>query len=163
MIQFSEGCCDQSLCCPRQDTLQAERGYELEKIFYDLFTLFDLDPKASFKNSGEQIDGAFNLEGDFLLEGKRQKERVGVQELDAFASKVRRKLDNTLGLFFSMNGFSEDGIAAHSKDRPVLLLMTGEDLTAVLEGRIDFVSLLLRKRRHASLTGNILLRVTEMI
>jgi hypothetical protein len=140
-----------------------ERGYALETLFYELFALFDLDPKASFKNTGEQIDGAFNLEGDFLFEGKWQKPLVAVQELDGFAGKVKRKLDNTLGLFFSMNGFSPNGIAAHSKERPVLLLMTGEDLMAVLEGRVDFVTLLLRKKRHASLTGNILLRVSEMM
>ena len=139
-----------------------KRGYALEQLFYDLFALFDLDPKASFKNTGEQIDGAFNLEGDFLFEGKWQKALVGVQELDGFAGKVKRKLDNTLGLFFSMNGFSHDGVAAHSRERPVLLLMAGEDLMAVLEGRIDFVTLLLRKKRHASLTGSILLRVSEM-
>jgi hypothetical protein len=139
------------------------RGYELEKLFYEVFSLFDLDPKASFKNTGEQIDGAFNLEGDYLFEGKWQNELVASQELDGFAAKVKRKLDNTLGLFFSMNGFSPDGVAAHSRERPVVLLMTGEDLMAVLEGRIDFVTLLLRKRRHASLTGNILLRVSEMI
>ena len=33
------------------------RGFELEKVMYDLFELFDLDPKASFRNTGEQIDG----------------------------------------------------------------------------------------------------------
>ena len=30
---------------------------------YDLFRLFDLDPKASFRITGEQIDGAFTLQG----------------------------------------------------------------------------------------------------
>src|SRR5258708_3699972 len=37
------------------------RGFQLEKIIKDLFTLFDLDPKASFKIVGEQIDGAFTF------------------------------------------------------------------------------------------------------
>jgi hypothetical protein len=41
--------------------------------------------------------------------------------------------------------------------------MTGEDLMAVLEGRIDFVSLLLRKKQHAARTGNILLRIHEIV
>src|SRR5690606_15877162 len=36
-----------------------KRGYGLEKLLNELFTLFDLDPKASFKITGEQIDGAF--------------------------------------------------------------------------------------------------------
>jgi hypothetical protein len=140
-----------------------KRGFELERLMYDLFQLFDLDPKASFRNLGEQIDGAFHLEAtDFLFEGKWQKEPIGTQDLDGFAAKVNRKLDNTLGLFFSLNGFSPTAVAAHSTGRPVVLLMTGEDLMAVLEGRIDFVSLLLRKRRHAALTGQILLPIHEI-
>jgi hypothetical protein len=84
-----------------------------------IFELFDLDPKASFRNTGEQIDGAFRLEGtEYLFEAKWQKSPVGVQELDAFSSKVGRKLDNTLGVFLSINGFSEDGVKAHSIGRP---------------------------------------------
>jgi len=139
------------------------RGFDLEKLMYDLFELFDLDPKASFKNTGEQIDGAFSLDGtDYLFEAKWQKELVGVQDLDAFASKVRRKLDNTLGVFLSMNGFSPDGITAHSTGRPNIVLMDGADLMAVLEERIDFVTLLLRKKRHAAQTGNIFLHVHEI-
>lgn len=139
------------------------RGFDLERLMYDLFELFDLDPKASFKNIGEQIDGAFALEGtDYLFEAKWQKELVGVQDLDAFSSKVRRKLDNTLGVFLSMNGFSPDGIAAHSTGRPNIVLMDGADLMAVLEERIDFVTLLLRKKRFAAQTGNIFLHVHEI-
>lgn len=139
------------------------RGFDLERLMYDVFELFDLDPKASFKNTGEQIDGAFSLEGtDYLFEAKWQAELVAAQDLDVFASKVRRKLDNTLGVFLSMNGFSSDGVTAHSVGRPSIVLMDGADLMAVLEERIDFVTLLLRKKRHAAQTGNIFFRVHEM-
>lgn len=40
------------------------RGYELERLLNNLFTLAKLDPKASFRLAGEQIDGAFTLDGD---------------------------------------------------------------------------------------------------
>lgn len=140
------------------------RGYELETLMYDLFELFDLDPKASFKNVGEQIDGAFTLEGtDYLFEAKWQKDPVAIQDLDGFSSKVRRKLENTLGVFLSMNGYSEDAVRAHSTGQPSIVLMDGPDLMAVLEERIDFVSLLLRKKRHASQTGSIYLRIHEIL
>jgi hypothetical protein len=140
------------------------RGFELEKVMYDLFELFDLDPKASFRITGEQIDGAFSLEGtDYLFEAKWQQEFVNAAVLDAFASRVRRKLENTLGVFLSINGFSPDGIAAHSSGGAVIILMDGADLMAVFEERIDFVSLLLRKKRHASQTGNIYLPVHQII
>ena len=140
------------------------RGFDLEKVLYHLFELFDLDPKASFRNTGEQIDGAFSLEGtDYLFEAKWRQEPVGAESLDAFSKKVERKLDNTLGVFLSVNGFSADGVAAHSSGRASIILMDGADLMAVFEERIDFVSLLLRKKRHASQTGNIYLRIHEIL
>jgi len=141
-----------------------QRGYRLEKIIRALFELFDLDPRASFKIVGEQIDGAFTFDAtDYLFEGKWQQEPVGAGELDVLAGKLSRKLDNTLGLFLSINGFSEDGVKAHSSGRRLMLLMDGSDLMAVLEGRIDLIQLLLRKRREASQTGNIYLRIHEIL
>ena len=140
------------------------RGFELEKVMYDLFELFDLDPKASFRNTGEQIDGAFSLEGtDYLFEAKWQQTPVNASDLDSFAAKVRRKLENTLGAFLSINSFSQDGIDAHSSGGAVVVLVDGADLMAVFEERIDFVSLLLRKKRHAAQTGSIYLRFHEML
>ncbi len=41
--------------------------------------------------------------------------------------------------------------------------MDGADLMSVLEERIDFVSLLLRKKRHAAQTGTIYLKIHEII
>lgn len=141
-----------------------ERGYKLEKLLIDLAALFDLDPRASYKITGEQIDGAFTLGNtDFIFEAKWQNEPVRAKELDSLASKVQRKLDNTLGLFLSISGFSEDAISAYySSGRRVLLLMDGSDLNAVLEGRIDYRELLLRKRRAAAQTGDIYYRFADM-
>lgn len=141
-----------------------ERGYALEKVIKGLFDLFDLDPKASFKIVGEQIDGAFSFQGtDYLLEARWQKDPVAARELDSLAGKLSRKLENTLGLFLSINGFSEDAITTHASGRRLVILMDGADLVAILEGRFDLVQLLLRKRRHAAETGNIYLRVDEML
>jgi len=140
------------------------RGFKLEKILRNLFTLFDLDPKASFRIEGEQIDGAFTFDNtDYLFEAKWQQEPVGIKELDGFSGKLTRKLENTLGLFISINGFSEDAVKAHSSGRRLMILMDGSDIMAVIEGRIDLIELLLRKRRHASQTGNIYLKIHEII
>ncbi|MFL1452885.1 hypothetical protein ACJO5Y_00390 [Marinobacter sp. GN3S48] len=141
-----------------------QRGFRLEKVLKGLFGLFDLDPKASFRITGEQIDGAFSFEGtDYLLEAKWQQEPVAANDLDGMAGKLSRKLENTLGLFLSVNGYSEDAVKTHSSGRRLLILMDGSDLMAVLEGRIDLVQLLLRKRRKASETGNIYLRIHEIL
>ncbi|MEH7460085.1 hypothetical protein V7183_23655, partial [Bacillus sp. JJ1127] len=140
------------------------RGFELEKILYDTFELFDLDPRASFRNIGEQIDGAFSLEGtDYLFDAKWQNYLVNASDLDAFSGKISRKLDNTLGLFLSINGFSEEAVKIYSSGRSTVLLMDGADLLAVLENRIDMVSLIVRKRRYASQTGNIYLKIGNVL
>lgn len=141
-----------------------KRGFRLEKILRELFTMFDLDPKASFRVAGEQIDGAFTFQStDYLLEAKWQKEPVNAADLDSLAGKLTRKLENTLGLYLSVNGYSEDGVRQHSSGRRLLILMDGSDLMAVLEARIDLIQLLLRKRRHAAQTGNIYLRIHELL
>ncbi len=140
-----------------------DRGFKLEKILKELFELFDLDPKASFRIQGEQIDGSFTFDKtDYLLEAKWQEAFVGIQDLDAFSGKLTRRLENTLGLYVSINGFSEDAVKAHSTGRRLMILMDGSDIMAVLEGRIDLMQLLLRKRRHASQTGNIYLKIHEI-
>lgn len=141
-----------------------QRGFDLEKILRDLFEIFDLDPKASFRITGEQIDGAFTFDGtDYILEAKWQEKPVTASELYALDGKISGKLDNTLGLYVSINGYSRDAVDAYSAKRRLLILMNGSDIMAVLEGRIDLAKLLLRKRREASTTGNIYLRIQEIL
>jgi hypothetical protein len=122
------------------------RGYELEKLLRELFELFDLDPKASFKIIGEQIDGAFTFDGiDYLLEARWQQDQIDPAALDVFDGKIRRKLENTLGLFVAINGFSDTAVGNHSGARPTMILMDGADLWAVLEGRLSLPDVLRRK------------------
>jgi hypothetical protein len=141
-----------------------DRGYSFERLLTELFGIFDMDPRASFRIKGEQIDGHFAFDGiDFLVEAKWQNELVGVQSLDAFKGKIDRKLDNTLGLYWSYNGFSPDAVERHSMSRPAMILADGTDLMAVLERRIRLDELLRRKRRHAAQTGEILFRARQML
>lgn len=125
-----------------------QRGFKLEQLMNKLFTLNDLDPKASFKIMGQQIDGAFTLDGtEFLFEAKWTKSLINNSDLAAFKEKVKSKLENTLGLFLSIDGFSEDGITASQYSDKVMILMDGSDLMAVLEERISFTSLINRKNK----------------
>lgn len=140
------------------------RGFALEPFLRDLFDTFDLDPKASFKISGEQIDGGFTLDSEhFILEAKWEDSPADRAALDVFAAKVDRKSENTLGLFVAISGFNDTAIKAHSKPRSQLILMDGADLYAVLDDRIDLRDLLRRKRRHAAMTGDIRLTATEIL
>lgn len=140
------------------------RGYSLEKLLNEAFALFDIDAKAPFRLYGEQIDGAFTYDGsEFLLEAKWQNQPAPPSDLDVFAGKIGRKLDNTLGLLLSMNGFQPSAVDLHSQGRPTMILMEGADLSAVLENRISLPDLLTRKRQHAARTGQILVTAYEII
>jgi hypothetical protein len=140
------------------------RGYSLERFLPELFACFDIDSKPAFRLVGEQIDGAFSFEGtEWLFECKWQKSLIGVEDLDAFGGKIQRRLENTLGLFLSINGFSPDGIKAYSKNRSVMILMDGADLMAVLDGRITLDLLIRRKKAHAGQKGGIFLQIKDIL
>jgi hypothetical protein len=139
------------------------RGLALEPLLRDLFALFDLDPRGSFALRGEQIDGSFSLgETHFLLEAKWTKGAIERKDLDAFKAKVEGKIENTLGLFVSINGFQVNAVQDHSSGA-LMLMMNGADLYMVLDGRVDLVELLKRKYRHASETGEVLFEATRML
>lgn len=125
-----------------------ERGYGLEEILYDMFDLFELSPRGPFRRVGEQIDGAFTHAGDhFLLEAKWQRDPVILADLRDLDGAVSSSLDNTLGLFVSLNGFSSEALSGYSiGNRPRIICMDGGHLVSVLEGRIDLSDLIARIR-----------------
>ena len=129
-----------------------ERGYQLETFLNKLFHLFDLDPKGSFKNFGEQIDGAFTFDNnDYLLEAKWKKQ-VDRTDLSSFSTKVESKLKVALGLFVTIEGLTKEAIAPQFNS---IIVMDGSDLMAVLESRVTLPDLLYKKRRKAAETGEI--------
>lgn len=136
-----------------------ERGYQLEKFLYDLFLLYDLEPKGSFKIYGEQIDGAFTFQGsDYLLEAK-WKSQVNMGEIASFCHKVETKFKTAVGLLVTINGVTSEAISPHFKS---IIIMDGADIIAVLDGRISLTDLLFKKRRKAIETGNIYLSITDL-
>ena len=140
------------------------RGFEFEPWLRALFDLFDLDPRGSFRASGDQIDGGFTLDGThFLLEARWRKHLATRDDLGAFKSKVDDKVENTLGLFISAAGFEPSAVSRHSQRGSPLILVDGGDILAVLDERIDLRDLLRRKLRHAAMTGEIFIPVTKVI
>jgi hypothetical protein len=142
----------------------SERGYAFEGFLKDLFEYYDLDPRRSFKIVGEQIDGAFTFENtDYIVEAKWQNEPINAGELYKFSGKISGKLKITMGLFISFTGFTSEALQVDAPGIKSMILMDGNDLMAVLDERIDLPDLLYRKRRHASETGNIYLKVNEIL
>jgi len=135
-----------------------KRGYLFERFLNELFQLFDLESKGSFKLTGEQIDGAFTFEHqDYLLEAKWQQEPTRAGDLYDFGGKISGKLKVALGLFISFNGFSSESLEVDSPVVKSMILMDGADLTAVLDRRIGLTEMLFRKRRHAAEKGEVFL------
>lgn len=136
-----------------------KRGYELEKFLYDLFLLYDLEPKGSFKNYGEQIDGSFTFQGtDYLLEAK-WKRQVDRSELASFCYKVETKFKTAVGLLVTIDGVTSEAISSDFKS---IIIMDGLDIMTVLEGRVTLPDLLFRKRRKAIETGKIYLNFAQL-
>jgi len=131
-----------------------DRGFRLERLVKGLFELFDLDPKASFKVVREQIDGAFTFDNtDYLLEAKWQQALAGTADLDSFGGKISRKLENALGLFLAINGFTANAVQVHSTARPSMILVDGSDLMCPVS----------ELRRHMAQTGEIYLTNRQII
>ncbi len=129
-----------------------QRGFQFEKFLNDLFLLYELDPKGSFKNQGEQIDGAFTYDGtDYLLEAK-WKQQVNRTDLASFTFKVEGKLKIAMGLLITVDGLTPEAISPEFKS---IIIMDGSDLIALLDGRVSLPDLLYKKRRKANETGNI--------
>jgi len=141
-----------------------KRGRDLEMFLNEVFTLFDLEPKRSFALKDEQIDGAFTFENsDYLLEAKWQNKPIETGDLKKFAGTLISKLKNTLGLFISIDGFSQGAKELSGQIAAGIILMDGADLNSVLDGRIDLHQLLFRKRRHAAETGEIYYPINKIL
>ncbi|NIM68638.1 MAG: hypothetical protein GTO55_11005 [Armatimonadetes bacterium] len=141
-----------------------QRGYMLEKLLYDIFDLFELEPRGAFKIKGEQIDGAFVLDGDnLLLEAKWQEAPASLNDLRDLDGAVGSGIETTLGLFVSINGFSQDGLQRYREGgRPRIICMDGSDLMTVLEGQMDLRDLLRRKRSIAA-KGTVFVRAGDIL
>ncbi|MGW0355820.1 hypothetical protein ACWDXV_16595 [Nocardia nova] len=130
-----------------------ERGIKFERFLYDLFDLFDLEPRAAYDQPTEQIDGAFSYDSDvYLLEAKWLKTPMSREQADAFTMKVSRKGKNALGLIVSVSGVSKAVIETY-KTSTSFITLDGLDLYCVLEGRVRLDDMLARKKRHANETG----------
>ena len=90
-----------------------ERGLRFEGFLNELFAAHDLAPKKAFRNTGEQIDGSFRLDGQtYLVEAKWHGPQIGFADLMTFSGKVGGKASWSRGLFVSNSGFTTEGLEA---------------------------------------------------
>ncbi len=140
-----------------------QRGYEFEKFLKNLFNAYGLSGRASFRLTGEQIDGSLVMHNEtYLLEAKWENSPIGAAHLHTFEGKLGQKASWSRGLFVSISGFSEDGLLAFGKGKR-LVCMDGCDLSEMLIKKISVVDVLAAKVRRAAETGNPFIRVRDLI
>jgi hypothetical protein len=134
--------------------LQA-RGYSLERLMGDLFTLNEIPYRPSYRTGVEQVDGHFNFEGfDYLVEARWRSGVPDHSDLAAFKSKVDGKIASTRGMFFSIAGFRPEVVSEFGRRAPTnVVLVAGEDLILILEGQVSLRDALLFKIRRAAQEG----------
>lgn len=129
------------------------RGYAFELWLNELFKVFQMAPKGSFRNTGEQIDGSFRMDGAYyLMEAKWHSKETPASDLHAFQGKLNGKASWTRGVFISWQGFSSDGLIAFGNGNRIVCI-SGKDIYQCLKSNIPFPVLLEAKLRHASETG----------
>jgi hypothetical protein len=131
------------------------RGYLLQDLLTRLFVIHGIPVVRSFqRNSGaEQIDGAFELDGwHYIVECRWRAKLANIRELDGLYGQIGRSGKQTMGLFLSINGWSEHVVPA-MKQNPdkCIILMEGYDLRTVLAQTIDLRRLLKAKVRALNL------------
>lgn len=142
-----------------------QRGFEFEKFLNELFTVYNLKPRASFRLVGEQIDGSFELNNNtYLFEAKWQQSLTGQNDLLILREKVESKSTWGRGLFLSHSGFTEEALEAFQRGRATNIIgMTGEDLFFILNGEISLSDAITKKERHAAETGEFFIRIFTLL
>lgn len=142
-----------------------QKGFEFERLLNNLFNIFGLQPRGSFRLVGEQIDGSLDFENHtYLIEAKFQTKPVGQDDLLIFREKIEGKATWSRGIFISISGFTEDGLTAFSRGRPTnLIAVNGQDLYFILEGQMPLDQVIRLKARRAAETGEVMVSVQQLL
>lgn len=130
---------------------KAQRGREFEAILFAMFDEADLQPRLSFRPSGEEVDGSIWLDGrTILIEAKWTEAAHPASSIYQFKGKVDGKLVGTLGLFISINGFSPDAVDALVAGKELnIILADGADVRAIAKRQVSVIDALREKLRAA--------------
>ena len=141
-----------------------DAGHRLERLLTSVFAMFDLEPHASFRVIGEEIDGSFILDGEtYLLEAKWTRGPVGESDLLVFRGKVEGKSAFTRGVFVSISGYSLGSQEAIVRGKtPNFVMIDGTHLHRVLSGHASLSELLRQLVRRLGETGTPYVPVSQL-
>jgi hypothetical protein len=144
-----------------------KRGFLLQDLLNRLFLIYDIPVFQSFQRNegGEQIDGAFIFQGwHYIVECKWTKKLSDIRELDSLLGKVNRSGKQAMGLFLSIEGWSEN-VPPLLKQNPdkCIVLMDGYDLRCVLCEAVELEKLLLAKIAKLNFSSEPFLSVVDIM
>ncbi len=123
-----------------------KRGFMLQGLMKDTFEFYGIRMKKSFtRNAGaEQIDGAFEFKGwHYIVECRWREKLADGRELAGLTEQVNLSGYQTMGLFFSINGWSPNvPILMKQNAQKRTILMNGADFLKILAGEIQLDALL---------------------
>ena len=144
-----------------------QRGYLLEDLLNRLFDAHSIPVVRSFRRNqgGEQIDGAFKLEGwHYLVECRWRKKLSSIGDFDGLSGKIARSGRQTMGLFLSVTGWSGKVVALLKQDpRKAMIMMDGYDLRTVLSGQADLREFILAKATKLNLQSEPFLSAADFL
>lgn len=144
-----------------------QRGYYLEDLLGRLFNLAAIPVVGAFRRNsgGEQIDGAFEMDGWHYLVECRWRERLAdIRQLDGLVGQVGRSGKQTMGVFLSINGWSPN-VVPLLKQNPAknTFLVEGFDIRTVLAGQIELRRMLKQKLSALNIRSEPYLSVRQIL
>ncbi len=144
-----------------------QRGYLLQELLQVLFDIHGIPVTKPFSrnNRAEQIDGACKLEGwHYLIECRSRAKLADIRELDGLHESSRRSGRQTMGLFLSINGWSNNvpKLLKQNSEKSIIL-MEGYDLRTILSARISLTDFLLAKVAKLNLEGEPFFGIAEYL
>ncbi|MBL7995824.1 restriction endonuclease, partial [bacterium] len=139
------------------DNDENRRGFELERLFYQLLALTISIVKPSYRNLyqtnpesyQDQIDGYFEHNNlGYRFECKWEKDPLDKNAVGMFFNKLDTV--SVAGLLISMSGFTTSAVAwaKGKRNEKMILFIDGDELNLAFERQINFDELITEKRSH---------------
>ena len=151
----------------QQEQNAQKRGFLLQELLNRLFVAFGIPVQQSFTRNegGEQIDGAFQIDGRFYLTECRWRQRLSdTREVDGLAGQILRSGGQPMGLFLSVSGWSKN-VPGLLKQNPhkVIILMHGFDLRTILSEKVDLQDYILASVKNLNLNAEPYLDIRQYL
>ncbi len=134
------------------------RGYEFQHLLKDLFRVYELNPIENIVVPGEQIDLVLTIKPmmTVMVEAKWESAPVKASEVSVFYTKLEARSPRIIGLIVSMSGLSKgaENAVKSMRQKRTIIAMDRPEIESVIEGEINFITLLEEKVRNAEELGS---------